>query len=120
MDLSTGSPWETITLTTLYRDRKIFPDLLSEAQTLALKSQEGKTVIYTAWSTEWRQFGKPRLRRSLDSVILDTGIKESIVADVKDFLRSGQWYQDRGIPYRRGYLLYGPPGVRVRIRVVVS
>jgi chaperone BCS1 len=43
-------------------------------------------------------------------VILDQGIKEQIVDDVKDFLLRQQWYVDRGIPYRRGYLLYGPPG----------
>jgi len=29
---------------------------------------------------------------------------------VKEWLQSQQWYVDRGIPYRRGYLLYGPPG----------
>jgi chaperone BCS1 len=26
------------------------------------------------------------------------------------FISSRTWYLDRGIPYRRGYLLYGPPG----------
>ena len=26
------------------------------------------------------------------------------------FLKSEKWYQQRGIPYRRGYLLYGHPG----------
>jgi chaperone BCS1 len=41
---------------------------------------------------------------------LDKGVKERIVDDVKDFLSSEQWYYNRGIPYRRGYLLYGPPG----------
>lgn len=110
MDLSTGSPWETVTLTTLYRDRSIFSELLKEAQESAMKLQEGKTVIYTSLMTEWRPFGKPRLRRNLDSVVLDTGIKERIVSDVRDFLKSGAWYRDRGIPYRRGYLLHGPPG----------
>ncbi|CCG80927.1 Mitochondrial chaperone BCS1 [Taphrina deformans PYCC 5710] len=110
MDLSTGSPWETVTLTTLYRDRGIFPQLLKEAQESAMKMQEGKTVIYSSIMTDWRPFGKPRLRRSLNSVVLDTGIKERVVADVKDFLKSGSWYRDRGIPYRRGYLLHGPPG----------
>merc|ERR550525_1013560 len=25
-------------------------------------------------------------------------------------MTSKQWYYDRGIPYRRGYLLYGEPG----------
>jgi KaiC/GvpD/RAD55 family RecA-like ATPase len=26
------------------------------------------------------------------------------------FKESKDWYNDRGIPYRRGYLLHGPPG----------
>jgi SpoVK/Ycf46/Vps4 family AAA+-type ATPase len=26
------------------------------------------------------------------------------------FRKSARWYHDRGIPYRRGYLLHGPPG----------
>jgi len=33
-----------------------------------------------------------------------------IVADCKDFLISEDWYAERGIPYRRGYLLHGVPG----------
>ena len=110
VDLSTGSPWETVTLTTLSRDRTLFLELLAEAQNMALKMQEGKTVIYTSWGPEWRPFGQPRRRRSLDSVVLDVGIKERLVTDVREFLSSGKWYAERGIPYRRGYLLYGPPG----------
>ncbi|KAI7858478.1 BCS1 N terminal-domain-containing protein [Circinella umbellata] len=110
MDLSTGSPWETITITTLSQDRKVFKELLSEAQEMALKKQEGKTVIYTSYGPEWRPFGMPRRRRLLDSVILDDGIKERIVEDVRAFIGNGKWYNERGIPYRRGYLLYGPPG----------
>ncbi|KAI1310289.1 hypothetical protein EDD11_003758 [Mortierella claussenii] len=110
MDLSTGSPWETITLTTLSRDRGIFTELLKEAQSMALMNQEGKTVIYTSWGPEWRPFGQPRKRRVLESVILDEGIAERVVGDVKEFVKNEKWYADRGIPYRRGYLLYGPPG----------
>jgi len=33
-----------------------------------------------------------------------------LVSDAKDFLKSEKWYADRGIPFRRGYLLYGVPG----------
>ncbi|BFZ62645.1 Complex III assembly protein translocase and chaperone [Saitoella coloradoensis] len=110
VDISTGSPWEVVTLTTLSRDRHLFTELLEEAKGLAMKMQEGKTMIYTSWGPEWRPFGQPRRRRLLDSVVLDQGIKEDIVADVKDFLASGKWYYERGIPYRRGYLLHGPPG----------
>ncbi len=30
--------------------------------------------------------------------------------DLRDFQQSAAWYAQRGIPYRRGYLLHGPPG----------
>jgi chaperone BCS1 len=109
-DHQTGRPWETVTLTTLYSQRHIFEDLFMEAHAVAAKSHEGKTSIYNSWGAEWRLFGQPRRKRPLDSVILDEGIKERVVDDVKDFLGSGRWYYDRGIPYRRGYLLHGPPG----------
>ncbi|KAL9006023.1 MAG: hypothetical protein Q9188_001201 [Gyalolechia gomerana] len=110
MDLGKGQPWETVTLTTLYSQRHIFEDLFLEAHQLAQKSVEGKTIVYTARTTSWERFGEPRRKRPLESVILDKGVKERVVADLKDFLRSERWYYDRGIPYRRGYLLHGPPG----------
>lgn len=110
MDLQKGRPWETVTLTTLYSQRHIFEDLFTEAHKLAQQSTEGKTIVYTSRMTLWEKFGEPRRKRPLESVILDKGVKEKIVADVNDFLGSGKWYYDRGIPYRRGYLLHGPPG----------
>ncbi|RAL07109.1 bifunctional AAA family ATPase chaperone/translocase BCS1 [Aspergillus homomorphus CBS 101889] len=110
VDLHTGKPWETITLTTLYAHRHVFEEIFKEAHAYAVQAHEGKTTIYNSWGTEWKPFGKPRSKRPLESVILDEGVKERIVEDVKDFAASSKWYQDRGIPYRRGYLLYGPPG----------
>lgn len=110
IDLTNGSPFEIVTLTTLYRDRYLFREILNEAKDIALKSTEGKTVIYTSFGPEWRKFGQPKAKRALPSVILDKQIKEGILNDVYEFMKNGKWYSDRGIPYRRGYLLYGPPG----------
>ncbi|CAA7271552.1 unnamed protein product [Cyclocybe aegerita] len=110
MHLVSGTPWETVTLTTLSRDRKLFSELLSEARDLAMRGQEGKLVIHTAWGIEWRPFGLPRQKRPLQSVVLAPGVSESVERDIKSFLERRQWYADRGIPYRRGYLLHGPPG----------
>lgn len=42
--------------------------------------------------------------------MLEEGLAEKIRGDVQEFLDARTWYLDRGIPYRRGYLLYGPPG----------
>ncbi|KHN98619.1 mitochondrial chaperone BCS1 [Metarhizium album ARSEF 1941] len=109
-NMNTGEPHEIIQLTTLWAYRHTFEGIFAEAHSLAAKANEGKTVVYSARGMEWAPLGDPRRKRPLGSVILDDGVKESIVADVKDFLSRQEWYVERGIPYRRGYLLYGPPG----------
>lgn len=109
-DLQTGKPWECVKLTTLGRSRALFDKLLSDARELASAKDETTTTIYTNWGTEWRPFGAPRVRRPLESVVLEDGLAEEIVADVREFLGSADWYVQRGIPYRRGYLFHGPPG----------
>ncbi len=110
LSVKDGVPFETITLTTLYSQRHVFENVFTEAHQMYQQSQEGKTVIYNSMGTMWQPFGDPKRKRPLDSVILERGVKEKIVADMEAFINSRKWYLDRGIPYRRGYLLYGPPG----------
>ena len=43
-------------------------------------------------------------------MVLGGGIKERLLEDARDFLESETWYSERGIPFRRGYLLHGSPG----------
>ncbi|KAK1956067.1 hypothetical protein LY78DRAFT_621096 [Colletotrichum sublineola] len=109
-NMNTGEPHEIVQLTTLWSHRHVFEEVFGEAHALAAKANEGKTIVYSARGMEWAPLGDPRKKRPLGSVILDEGVKEGIVEDVKDFLGRQQWYVDRGIPYRRGYLLFGPPG----------
>jgi chaperone BCS1 len=109
-NMNTGEPHEIVQLTTLWAHRHAFEGIFAEAHSLAAKANEGKTVVYSARGMEWAPLGDPRKKRPLASVVLDAGVKESIVSDVRDFLSRQQWYVDRGIPYRRGYLLFGPPG----------
>lgn len=85
-----------MTLTTLSRDRVLFPKLLSEAREIATRGQEGKVVVYTAWNAEWKPFGPPRRKRELKSVVLGDGVSKRIEDDVKGFLKRGQWYAERG------------------------
>ena len=32
-------------------------------------------------------------------------MKDLLLEDARDFLQSKEWYSERGIPFRRGYLL---------------
>lgn len=107
---TSGKPFETVKLTTLYRDRQIFSELFKEAHDLAQEANEGRTSIFTGNRMDWEPIGTPRRKRPLSSVVLARGVKERIVSDIHAFIASRNWYLDRGIPYRRGYLLYGPPG----------
>lgn len=110
VDLNTGKPWEKVLFTSYGRSTTVFDKMLEEAYALSVQKEEGKTIIFTNWGSEWRQFGQARRRRSIDSVILDDGVTRKLLADVQEWINSSKWYSDRGIPYRRGYLLYGPPG----------
>lgn len=110
LDLHSGIPWETVTLTALGQNRGIYFDILEEARHLALQKREGRTIMYTAIGPEWRQQGYPRRKRPITSVVLDQGVSERILTDIREFINSPKWYMERGIPYRRGYLLHGPPG----------
>ncbi|KAJ9582568.1 hypothetical protein L9F63_003126, partial [Diploptera punctata] len=110
LDLHMGVPWETVTLTAFGRNKQLYFNILEEARQMALRKHEGKTIMYVAMGSEWRPFGHPRKPRPVQSVVLDTGVADRIINDVKEFISNPSWYSDRGIPYRRGYLLYGPPG----------
>lgn len=107
---SSGQPFETITLTTLYAHRHVFEQIFEEAHAFSQQSVEGKTVVYTRGQTSWVPLGEAKRKRPFESVVLAEGLAENIKSDVKEFLDARTWYLDRGIPYRRGYLLYGPPG----------
>lgn len=75
---------------------QLSPVPLSAARELALQQQEGRTIMYTAVGAEWRQFGFPRRRRPLSSVVLEEGVSDRLVQDVKEFINNPKWYSERG------------------------
>ena len=90
-------------MTMVGRKRAVFQSLLEDAREMAMADTDGKTVMYTCVGAEWRQFGHPRAKRPLHSVILDETVSDRLVDDVQDFIDSPAWYRERGIPYRLDY-----------------
>ena len=87
------------------RNHKIINQLLREAKSVWKAAKGDSIIIYSSnTNNEW-QFVASRPKRPMSSIVLDAGIKERILDDAKDFLNSKKWYADRGIPFRRGYLL---------------
>ncbi|KAF9021321.1 P-loop containing nucleoside triphosphate hydrolase protein [Hymenopellis radicata] len=84
--------------------------LARQARKAYIDAQEHSVTVYASDSSNnWRTVSN-RAKRSLDSIILDLGMKELLLEDTQDFLKSKDWYCERGIPFRRGYLLHGVPG----------
>ena len=69
----------------------------------------GKTIVYRYTDREWKPC-KPQAKRPWNTVITQNHIKEDMFEDITQFQEDEEWYRSHGIPYRRGYLLHGPPG----------
>lgn len=65
--------------------------------------------IYTPHYSRWeRRNGlKPK---DISKIILKPDQKAALLADVDSFVKNKEWYTDRSIPYKRGYLFEGSPG----------
>ncbi|KIK54778.1 hypothetical protein GYMLUDRAFT_48477 [Collybiopsis luxurians FD-317 M1] len=101
----------TLRISLLTRDREMLTRLLQDARENYMDAQESSMNVFAAdgMSNRWKHVAS-RAKRSMSSIILDPGIKESLLRDARDFLDSKTWYTERGIPFRRGYLLWGVPG----------
>ena len=101
---------ETLHLTALGRDRSLLRDLIEEAVVRHGQSDPDTTAIYGLDEyLEWGRLARVR-RRPLESVIFPEGVVDGLLTDAAHFLAGATWHIERGIPWRRGYLLYGPPG----------
>ncbi|KAK0629188.1 BCS1 N terminal-domain-containing protein [Bombardia bombarda] len=113
----TPSEREEISISCFGRNPWLLKELLHEARLTYMKRDEAKTLIYRgttkSGSTEptWQRC-MARTSRPFSTVILNEKVKKDLIDDVTDYLNPAtrRWYSNRGIPYRRGYLLYGPPG----------
>jgi chaperone BCS1 len=101
---------ETLELTTIGRGGAVMRSIMNEARDTAAMQDSDKTVIYHNAGGRWTRQQDPRTRRPLESVILPGNMREELVTDVRQFLDSKTYYMRLGVPYRRGYLLHGPPG----------
>lgn len=91
------------------KHRDILKQIAEEIDRIEHQPSEGTTRIMMPAFDGW-QLHSSRPIRSAASVVLDGELFETLLADMRSFQERVAWYQERGIPYRRGYLFSGPPG----------
>lgn len=62
--------------------------------------------IYVNFNSDWSYVSKNI--RKIENVVYEN--KMNIIDDINFFIENEDWYSQRGIPYKRGYLFYGRPG----------
>ena len=48
--------------------------------------------------------------RDQNTVYLEKSLFDDLFTDFQEFAQDEAWYRSHGVPYKRGYLLHGPPG----------
>lgn len=98
---------EYVTLTVPGKDAAPLEALLKMADTV----HDQDNVVMVSSQGNYGRATEFRSKRSLDSIIIDHDIKRSIVNEIDRFTNSKDIYLKRGVPYRHGIMLDGPPGV---------
>lgn len=106
----TPTTLDSLSLTMWGTDKSVLLELIQEAVQQSVQKEDDGITIYVLSQYLWWEKALTKKPRSLASVIFDVDDAENVISDARNFLRSSAWYDKMGIPYRRGYLLYGPPG----------
>ncbi|HST11922.1 MAG TPA: AAA family ATPase [Terriglobales bacterium] len=99
---------ESLTFRTIGRDTKILERFVSDVVTCH-KSKLRKASYLYQYDERWCYVHAYAPRR-LESVILKAKERDDLVNDIRQFQASRERYSVLGVPYHRGYLLYGLPG----------
>lgn len=88
---------------------EIIKDFINEARIYCLPKKKENVIVKIMKHTYWAQLSKLP-KRNLESVFLDTEIKKNLLSDIDSFFKNENRYIEYGIPYKRNYMLSGPPG----------
>ena len=104
-----GSMYEInyeISITCLGRQRQVIHDLIEEFR---FRPNPKRVGVYTFVKDDWVRVTDVPLR-SMDTVIINRTLKQTILDQITQFQANRSWYEQRGLPYKLTYLFHGIPG----------
>lgn len=102
--------WERYYISGLMAKKEIvslLEEVVDFGTQLELSMKQPKMLIYY-WDC-WNTIDGVKMR-DLESIFIDSEKKIGLIEDISSFVESKDFFHNRNIPYRRGYLLHGPPG----------
>lgn len=117
-DWNKGEPHlRGMTITVLRPDATMVETILEEGRTTKHNKIGQYLTVIPLYKGHWwypknSEYKQPA--RPIESVVLHSPEGKDVAKEVLDecmeFVKSEDWYAEQGIPWRRGYLLYGVPG----------
>lgn len=100
------TPYETISIAFLTRDRAVIESFMRDS-----RPEEHRTSIYVSmFGASGIAGGLRRRKRGLETVFVDEATKRRLVDRLAWFQAAELWHATRGIPWKLGIILHGPPG----------
>ena len=96
--------------TFLFKKRllKLIDEIIEYNQQFKIASD--KLVVYDHDGySGWNRISD-MIPKQIKNIILDEEIKTNLIKDIENFTNNRDWYIERSIPYKRGYLFYGSAG----------
>lgn len=93
-------------------------DVLSKEPIIFGGKEAASLMIYNTISVpigkkkstvSWKSY-KTITNKNLGNTIVSHDVNNNLIEDIHKFTTSENYYKRKGIPYKRGYLLYGEPG----------
>jgi ATPase family associated with various cellular activities (AAA) len=83
--------------------REFAPEFLQFLQKIVARDRASRLCVYGDGARQVRTSG-------WDDVVLSESVVQLVRKDFESFLQREQWFRNNRLPFRRGYLLHGPPG----------
>ncbi len=102
-------PMETLRVTVLFGHVSTIVEWIAAGKRIAQSKDRIGPALHVLKGDYWDNLGDIP-GRSIETVLVDDDRIEKVVQDMRWFYAARDWYAERGVPWRRGYLFHGPPG----------
>lgn len=99
----------TLTMTCFSRNKKWLYEVLDQFLEKPDASINSISVYASKPDGDWIWTCKV-MKRNLNTVVVNADLKDSVLQTMDHFFESRSWYEDRGLTYKKTFLLTGPPG----------
>lgn len=98
---------QTVSITTHGRSQAPLRQLFSAIMAVR---EDHETIPVYSWVGNSYSLIERRTKRPMETVYIDEPVKRDLITDIQRFQSRRIWYAERAIPWRRGYMIIGPPG----------